>query len=433
MLSPLASIAEAREKLLRQVAWQILFIAVCQFGLAQFHRQMVGWSVSSLLLALTTIPAFASSGSVRKRAATFILPLAIISLAAPWKLGGLAHPICLLPVAAIHTTAFLLGVPLALLLAFASLANIVALTIGLKTGLLVGAPATPETTVLYIAVLTGHVLLFISTPLNVLRHLLTQAATDLAARRDNEEALHRLTDELESNVAQRTEELVRSREKLHGSVAEVSESMKGSIADLLQASRDLAESLPADATDARWEAYRISSGCERMETMHTALLRFCMLGEAALDLRPLSPEAHTGMVHRIWNEIRDLHPDKTISFILDPIPGCVCDADLIRQVWQNLLANAANSAGEARTPFVKAYFRGGDFCVEASGPSFSTVGLQGFSSLLEENGAEKAPGQDEVGLAMSRRILEMHGTAIRLENGSNGGSVFKFDLPAIPA
>lgn len=431
-MTPFDSVAQAQEKLLRSAAWQILFIATSQIVLALASDLPSSWITFSVLLAIVAAPALLSGRDTRTRSFAFILPLVLFSLAAPWELGGLSHPICLLPVAAIHTSAFLLGIRAALFIGAASFLNIFAMTLGERFDILTSAPPSPETAVLYITVLTAHAMLFISTPLGVLRHLLTLAATDLSARRDNEAALHGFTSELEDKVAQRTEKLVRSRERLHRSVDEVATSMKASILDLLDASRELSASFTTDDPEPRWVAFRISSGCERMETMHGALHRLCLLGESALNLRPLSPEAHTGMVHRIWSEIKSIHPDRTISFFLDPIPGCVCDADLLRQVWQNLLSNAAKFTAESQSACVKIYFRAGDFCVEDNGAGFDSDSAEGLFEIFQRNKKNDVlPGQG-VGLAMARRILEMHGGSIRAEGKPGQGALFRFHIPADP-
>lgn len=431
-MTPFDSVAQAQEKLLRSAAWQILSIAAIQFALALANGLSSSWLTFSVLLAIVAAPALLSGRDTRTRSFAFILPLALFSLAAPWELGGLSHPICLLPVAAIHTAAFLLGIRPALFIGSASLLNILAMTLGERFGILENATPSIETAVLHIAVLTAHGMLFISTPLGLLRHLLTLAATDLSARRDNEAALHGFTNELEDKVARRTEALVKSRERLHRSVDEVATSMKASIQDLVEASREFSASFSVDDPEPRWTAFRISSGCERMETMHGALHRLCLLGEAALDLRPLSPEAHTGMVHRIWSEIKSIHPERTISFFLDPIPGCVCDADLLRQVWQNLLSNAAKFTSESQSACVKVYFRDGDFCVEDNGAGFDPESSDKLFGIFQhEKNDDGLPGQG-VGLAMTRRILEMHGGSIQAEGKPGQGALFRFRIPDDP-
>ncbi|HQF54382.1 MAG TPA: ATP-binding protein [Fibrobacteria bacterium] len=431
-MTPFDSVAQAQEKLLRSAAWQILSIAAIQFALALASGLSSSWLTFSVLLAIVAAPALLSGRDTRTRSFAFILPLALFSLAAPWELGGLSHPICLLPVAAIHTAAFLLGIRPALFIGSASLLNILAMTLGERFGILENATPSIETAVLHIAVLTAHGMLFISTPLGLLRHLLTLAATDLSARRDNEAALHGFTNELEDKVARRTEALVKSRERLHRSVDEVATSMKASIQDLVEASREFSASFSVDDPEPRWTAFRISSGCERMETMHGALHRLCLLGEAALDLRPLSPEAHTGMVHRIWSEIKSIHPERTISFFLDPIPGCVCDADLLRQVWQNLLSNAAKFTSESQSACVKVYFRDGDFCVEDNGAGFDPESSDKLFGIFQhEKNDDGLPGQG-VGLAMTRRILEMHGGSIQAEGKPGQGALFRFRIPDDP-
>ncbi len=428
-MNPFEAISNAQKTLLRSSAWQILFIAVFQAAISVAQDLSISWLYLSVLLALISIPPLVSEGHSRWPAYWFILPLTIFSLIAPWELGGVRHPIALLPIVLMQTGAFMLGVPVAIAMGVISLANLLLLGICETKGIIPSYGPSPESLLLFVSVLTVHGLLFFSIPLKVVRQLLTQAGSDLSARRKNESTLIHMTDELESRVGARKQELAQSRSKLNESVDQVSASMGSTISDLAQTARELAQSFPADSSELAWSAHRIASGCDRMETMHASLHRFCKLGESALDLKPLAAQDHALIVHRIWNEVRSLQPERTISFFLDSLPGCTCDADLLCQVWQNLLTNAAKYTSHSPAPRVRIYFQDGEFCVEDNGVGFDNSMADRLFGVFQRSHTHREYAGTGIGLAMVRRIVELHGGTIRAEGLVGKGATFRFRLP----
>jgi len=415
------------------MAWQILFVAAIQFALAFLEgRSYLGMS-QSVILAMLAVPPLLSVGNVRGLSTGFVLPLSIYMLVSPWMLGGLRHPITLLPIVAIHSIAFLLGAPAAVAMAIASLVNLFALAACESRGILVATPPSLESTILFMTAFTVHALLFVSYPLDTIRHFLSQARSDLAERQANEAELQSLTGSLETAVAARRVELEARRAQLQRSADEIAAAMRSSIVQMIDVSRELSESLSEEMREARWASFRVAAGCERMETMQASLHRFCRMGEGSIVRRQLSPQAHTGMVHRIWDEVRNLQPERPVSFFLDPIPGCTCDTELLRQVWQNLLTHAVRSAAAAPdSPGVRVHFRDGEFCIEDNGLPLDPERAARIFGVDRPLPADEDESGEWIALAMARRIVEVHGGRMRAEAGNGKGGVLRFHLPEAP-
>ncbi|MEN9308061.1 MAG: hypothetical protein RL173_1993 [Fibrobacterota bacterium] len=423
---------DAQRRLLRSMAIQVVVVAAIQFGLSLWEHRSHLELWQSVILALLAIPPLFSVGSVGRLSIGFLLPFSVYTLAAPWMLGGLRHPVTLLPIVAIHSIAFILGAPAAVWMVFASFANLLALAVCENQGFIPAWPPSVDSTFLYVGAFTLHALLFVSYPLDTIRQFLSQASSDLADRQANEIKLQAMTGSLEVAVASRRKELESRRAQLQRSADEMSAAMRSTILQMIELSRELTESIPEESREARWASFRIAAGCERMETMQVSLHRFCRMGEGSIQRRQLSPQAHTGMVHRIWDEVRNLQPDRPVSFFLDPIPGCTCDTELLRQVWQNLLSHAVRSASTAPgSPGVRVHFKDGDFCVEDNG----TVQDQQSLSMFDETNRSSPPDGEESGeaiaLAMARRIVEVHGGGMRAESGAGKGGVLRFHLPEV--
>ena len=114
----------------------------------------------------------------------------------------------------------------------------------------------------------------------------------------------------------------------------------------------------------------------------------------------------------------------------DDIPEISCDPKRLRQVFLNILDNAAKHGGEGKVidaslsweeDFVVARIR--DY-----GPGIPEDEL----SLVKKKfykGSSKARGSG-IGLAVCEEIVQMHGGTLTLENADGGGTLVTVELPA---
>lgn len=121
--------------------------------------------------------------------------------------------------------------------------------------------------------------------------------------------------------------------------------------------------------------------------------------------------------------------------IEEGLPTVVCDPTRVREVLQNLLENAARFAGGEPRSLVTIGSRGTDadgrcvLFVRDNGIGIDPRHHSRIFGLFEK----LDPGTDGtgVGLAIAKRIVEVHGGRIWVESGGSGqGSTFCFTLPA---
>ena len=114
----------------------------------------------------------------------------------------------------------------------------------------------------------------------------------------------------------------------------------------------------------------------------------------------------------------------------DDIPEIPCDPKRMRQVFLNILDNAAKHGGEGEKIQASIHDEG-DFVV---------VRIRDFGPGIPEDeiplvkkkfykGSSKARGSG-IGLAVCDEIVEMHGGALILENAEGGGTLVTIRLPA---
>jgi signal transduction histidine kinase len=134
--------------------------------------------------------------------------------------------------------------------------------------------------------------------------------------------------------------------------------------------------------------------------------------------------------------MRVLQPDRPFALECLGTCTCVCDADLMRRVLENLVSNAMKHtgrdsrvrvvmSGSTRLLRIEVHDEGSGVPPEQRERIFEayTTSLTPAVSRFESSG---------VGLAFCRLAVEAHGGTIRIENAVPRGAVFVIELPCRP-
>ncbi len=175
----------------------------------------------------------------------------------------------------------------------------------------------------------------------------------------------------------------------------------------------------------------ISESAQFAGLLVDSLLNFSRITRTRLELQAIPMQA---LVNAVWKDIvkEELHGRK-ITFTVDSLPVMNVDVNLMRQVWRNLLSNAAKytrkrdhahvhvSAAEAGDEII--------FTVADDG-----VGFEGqyahklFGPFQRLHRMEDFEGTG-IGLANVRRIITRLGGKTWAEGVENEGARFFFTLP----
>jgi len=261
--------------------------------------------------------------------------------------------------------------------------------------------------------------------------LLTSAIRDITDRRRAEAEIRHLNADLERRVVERTHELARSN------------------ADLEQfayvASHDLQEPLRAVASytqllsrryrdrldgDALRFLDRSGAAVTRMQALIRDLLAYARVGTRGGDMHPTDCET---VLADVLDDLQAGIAESAAAVTHDPLPVLPGDASQLRQLFQNLIANAI----KFRTAEPPAVHVG---ATRAAGLWRFTVRDNGIG--IEPEYAERVfvifqrlhswrdyPGTG-VGLAICKKIVERHGGRIWIEAAPGRGAVVCFELPA---
>src|SRR6185503_6313324 len=103
----------------------------------------------------------------------------------------------------------------------------------------------------------------------------------------------------------------------------------------------------------------------------------------------------------------------------------------------NLLTNAVKFTSEGGEVSVHAAQRDGQIriAVRDTGVGIAAKDLAVLFEAFRQVGADRARREEGtgLGLALTRKLVELHGGAIRVESEPGKGSCFTFSLPGMPA
>jgi two-component system sensor histidine kinase BaeS len=179
------------------------------------------------------------------------------------------------------------------------------------------------------------------------------------------------------------------------------------------------------------------------QTLHLARLvddlRTLTLAEAGhlpLALEPIDPGALAGQVVQSFLPAAQDVGLRLETALSSDLPAVLADADRIRQVLANLIANALRHTedGGYLAVRVEEASRAVRFSVVNSGSTLSPEQAQHVFERFwrAEEARERDRGGAGLGLAISRELVHLHGGRIWVESGENV-TTFSFEIPTAPA
>jgi PAS domain S-box-containing protein len=173
-------------------------------------------------------------------------------------------------------------------------------------------------------------------------------------------------------------------------------------------------------------------GARRMQDLINDLLAYSRVGTRTLQVDAVD----TGrLVDGVVADLAGAIEDSGGTVARDPLPIVRGDPTQLRQLFQNLLANAVKFRGE-RPPEVRvtAESRAGSwaFAVRDNGIGIEPQYLERIFVLFQRlHTRVEYPGTG-IGLAICKKIVERHGGRIWVESEPGRGTTFWFTLPAEP-
>jgi|GEM_PF-625548 len=227
-------------------------------------------------------------------------------------------------------------------------------------------------------------------------------------------------------------ELRRKIEGLEGFVTAISHDLKVPIQNLRGYVAFLAEDFRGSSpSQARDYIDRILANIEQMEQLTTGMLNFYRADQpdATFEWVP-AVELVEGVLRSLTDQLKR-HKAKVV-FARD-LPLIFCNKIAMTQVFVNLITNALKYANKPKRPQIEIGYRtihsGYEFYVKDHGIGIDAENRERIFQPFYASQQGHDDSSTGIGLAVVKKIVELHNGNIWVEPNPTGGAIFKFILP----
>jgi signal transduction histidine kinase len=242
----------------------------------------------------------------------------------------------------------------------------------------------------------------------------------------------RLTAELEERVRERTAKLETINRDLESFTHAISHELKAPLRAIAGFSRMVAEDYAGALDDeGRRMLAVVHDNAVLLDGLLTEILRLARIGTYRLDRARIDMKS---MAVAMFHEMASEADIAAVRFEVGDLPDCQGDSTLMRQVWGALLANALKFTAEQATRTITVGAEPGEggtkYQIKDDGIGFDPAHADRLFLPFERLHPRAAYGGLGTGLAIAKRIVELHGGRIGADGKVGKGAVFWFTMPA---
>lgn len=263
------------------------------------------------------------------------------------------------------------------------------------------------------------------------RELLLWMTRDVSARKQAEEAVCQLAEQLEGRVAERTRQLASANQELEAFSYSISHDLRAPVRAITGFTRILLEE-HQHKLDAEMNRLLgvISSSANRMGELIDDLLEFSRLNAQPVERRRVRM---TALARSVLEELGQPQPSAARAIHLGELADVEGDESMLRQVLANLISNAFKFTRHSAEPRIEVgceiQGREGVFFVRDNGVGFDmNYASRLFQVFQRLHPAAQFEGTG-VGLAIVQRIVQRHRGRVWAEGAPAAGATFYFALP----
>ena len=255
---------------------------------------------------------------------------------------------------------------------------------------------------------------------------------DVTERKRAEKALHRLNEELDQQVLDRTAQLEAANREMHAFTYTVSHDLRAPLRHI-DGFLALLQRKAGTALDEQSRHYMdaISQAANKMGLLIDDLLAFSHMGRHALSFQAVDLVA---LVREVIGELAPEAAGRDIDWRVGDLPAVNGDAAMLRMVLVNLIANALKFTQPRKGARIEIGSLPGQdaevvIFVRDNGVGFDMTYVDKLFGVFQRlHRADEFEGTG-IGLANVRRIIARHGGRTWAEGNVDQGAVFYFSLP----